>query len=339
MSRGGVRVADPLRAAADTDLPWLKAALDPNEIERLVAPLVDVACGERAVAREARVVRHRRGRRCVLTYDFELPGQPRRRVRIYAKVRRRGADSRTQKLLGELRRRGLRPGSASGVAVPEPVGTIPQLHMTLQRKAAGLPATDLVDAQGGVDLVRRVAAALHTLHASGTPARRWHDMHDELKILRERCDATAALRPELETRLGALMLRCERLGASLHRPGRKTGIHRDFYPDQVLVDGDALTLLDFDLFATGDPALDVGNFAGHLVEHALRLHGDPDALNDRVDAFFETYCGLAPDVAREDVEGWATLTLARLVQVSTRVPGREHTTDDLVALCEARLAS
>ena len=47
-------------------------------------------------------------------------------------------------------------------------------------------------------------------------------------------------------------------------------MHRDFHDGQVLVDdAHAVGLIDFDLMAAGDPALDVANFICHL---ELREH-------------------------------------------------------------------
>jgi len=337
-----VRIEDPQGAAADPGLPWLARALDPVEIEHSIRPSVPAADGRRATLLAAGVVHHRPGRRCVVTYDFETKedGHPPRRMRIYGKIRGRGADLRTQQLLSELRRRGLRLDSSARVAVPEPLGAVPALHMTLQRGAPGECATALLDGPQGLPLMPRLARAIRALHASGAPARRSHGMRDELDILRERLAQVARLRPDLETRLSDLLSRCVELGARLDRPGRNMGIHRDFYSDQVVVDGgggDAITLLDLDLYAAGDPALDVGNFGGHLIEHGLRRYGDPAALRDRTELFFDSYCRLADDVDRADLDGYATLTLARHIQISTRIADRRHTTDQLVALCEERL--
>ena len=47
-------------------------------------------------------------------------------------------------------------------------------------------------------------------------------------------------------------------------------VHRDFHDGQVLLDESyAVGLIDFDLMAAGDPALDVANFLCHL---ELREH-------------------------------------------------------------------
>jgi aminoglycoside phosphotransferase (APT) family kinase protein len=92
--------------------------------------------------------------------------------------------------------------------------------------------------------------------------------------IRRLCRRIAAiLRPEWADRLERLAAACGALAASLSMCEAGT-IHRDFYPDQVLVDGDRLYLLDLDLYCLGDPALDIGNFCAHLVEQALRTQGN-----------------------------------------------------------------
>ena len=47
-------------------------------------------------------------------------------------------------------------------------------------------------------------------------------------------------------------------------------VHRDFYHDQVIADGDVCRLVDLDLVAVGDPALDIGNFLAHLIDECWR---------------------------------------------------------------------
>lgn len=58
-------------------------------------------------------------------------------------------------------------------------------------------------------------------------------------------------------------------------------LHGDFYDKQVLVDGDAASLIDLDGMAAGDPARDLGNALAHLELRRLqgRLSaGDPASL-------------------------------------------------------------
>jgi aminoglycoside phosphotransferase (APT) family kinase protein len=114
-------------------------------------------------------------------------------------------------------------------------------------------------------------------------------------------------------------------------------VHRDFYPDQVLLSGSRVYLLDFDLFCQGDPALDVGNFCGHLTEESLRTAGRADALAVCERALEERYSELTGAPARTQVQIYSTLTLARHIYLSTQFPDRWHLTEQLLDLCEARL--
>src|SRR5439155_8520258 len=114
------------------------------------------------------------------------------------------------------------------------------------------------------------------------------------------------------------------------------GIHRDFYADQVIVDGERLFLLDFDLYCEGDPALDIGNFLGHITEQSLRILGDAGALADRERAMEERFVELT-GTAPAAVRAYATLTLVRHVYLSTLSPDRRLFTQSLIELCEERL--
>jgi aminoglycoside phosphotransferase (APT) family kinase protein len=143
-------------------------------------------------------------------------------------------------------------------------------------------------------------------------------------------------RPGWTARLERLAEACARAAAGLEA-GVSALIHRDFYPDQVMIAGDRLHLLDLDLCAVGDPALDVGNFVGHLVEQALRQHGDAGALDEPAAALVDRFAARAGRAAAAAVEVYATLTLARHAWLSTQLPDRQGTTPMLLDLCERRL--
>jgi thiamine kinase-like enzyme len=134
-----------------------------------------------------------------------------------------------------------------------------------------------------VELVRRIAEAVHKIHRADVPAEHRHTMADELRILHKRLPEVARQEPAWERRIERLLAACDRLGESVPEP-RACGVHRDFYADQVLVSGQRLVLLDFDLYCVGDPALDVGNFLGHVTAEIRdgTLYFSPK-LNDRLD--------------------------------------------------------
>jgi aminoglycoside phosphotransferase (APT) family kinase protein len=148
----------------------------------------------------------------------------------------------------------------------------------------------------------------------------------------------AQLRPDLEQRIMRVLDNCDGLGASLPEAAR-CGIHRDFYPAQVIVKGRRLFLIDFDLYCLGDPALDAGNFIGHLTEESLRAFGDARALADREAALEHRFVELNGEKVRPNVRAYATLTLARHIYLSTQFEARRPFTERLLELVEARLAA
>lgn len=254
---------------------------------------------------------------------------------MYGKIQRRRYGKSGYRLLAALRAAGL-DGSDDAIAVPEPVGVIGAFRMWLQREAQGRPATDAVAAPGSARLARRIAEAANKLHRAAVPPERRHTAVDELRILHECLPRVAAAEPGLERRIGHLLEASSRAAGTLARVP-ELGIHRDFYSDQVLVDGDRLTLVDFDLYCLGDPALDIGNYLGHVTEQALRERGSESAYASFEAELADAFAERADRGAAARVRAWAALTLARHVYLSTRFAERGHLTVPLLELAVRRL--
>lgn len=341
-----VEVIDPFNVPNDPPLAFTAGALDPDRMPDLLCrSLSDLSPRQRRIdLRSIRTIRHKPGRRCLIEYRIDLAddtaeGRLPETMAVIGKARAKGADESTSRLAAALAAGGFGTDSPDGVSVPQPLGVLPELHMWFQRKAPGVPATSLIPGPGGVDLVVRIAAALHKLHRAGVSARRRHSMADELRVLRDRLTGLAEAEPRWAGRIGDLLAVCEAVAAALPPPV-ETGIHRDFYPDQVLVDesdGGRLYLLDLDLYCQGDPALDAGNFIAHLTEQALRTLGDPLALADHERAMEERFVALTGEAARPAVRAYAALTLARHVRISHQIRGRRAFVEPVMALAEERL--
>lgn len=330
-----IPVTDPFGVTNDEAMPSLTAALDPDEAQlRLGAALGPITL------REIRVTRYKPERRCVIEYDVEMerPGTTPEAHTLIGKVRRLRSGKSGYRLLDALWRAGFDADAPDGICVPEPAGVVPELRMWLQRKVPGQAATDLLTTPAGEDLARRIAEAAHKVHSSGVPTKRSHTMRDELRILHERLTEVALAKPRWTGRIERLLAACDRLGAATPEPEPR-GIHRDFYADQVLVDGERIYLLDFDLYCAGDPALDIGNFLGHIKEQSLRATGDPGSLAHLEAAMEERFVELSGEAARSAVHSYAALTLARHVHLSTLFPERRAFTGDLLDLCEERLVA
>lgn len=330
-------VTDPFGVAGDAGMPFLAPALDPAEVEPRVRELLRLPAASRLCA--IRVTRHKPGRRCVIEYDIEMRETLSNHgpLTVVGKARARGLDRRGYALLERLWRSGFGSASADQICIPEPLGVIAEYCMTIQRKVPGSPAGERLAAADGVALARRIADAAAKIHLADVRADRRHTMDDELRILIDRLAIVAAEHPQHATRLTRLVTRSVEAGAAVP-PGPAAGIHRDFYHDQVIVDDGRLYVLDFDLYSEGDPALDIGNFLGHLTELSVRTSGDPDMLADRERALEDRYVERTGERARFAVRVYAALTIARHIYLSTQMSERRGLTHPLIELCEDRLA-
>lgn len=334
-SASTIRVIDPFGVGGDEAMPSLAAALEPAVAQQRLGDALGPV-----TLREIRVARYKPERRCVIEYDIETErrGDPPETLTLIGKVRRLRSGKSCYRLLRSFRDASFGSDADDGIMVPEPMGVVHEFRMWLQRKMPGRVATGLLEKPGGEDLVRRIAEAAHKIHQSGVPNKRSHTMSDELRILHERLPKVAHAKPEWTRRIERLLTACVRLGDATPEYEPR-GIHRDFYADQILVDGDGLYLLDFDLYCAGDPALDVGNFLGHIREQSLRATGDPDSLAHLEAAMEERFAELSGEARRAAIHSYTTLTLARHVHLSTLFPERRAFTGDLLDLCEERLSA
>jgi ABC-type transport system involved in Fe-S cluster assembly fused permease/ATPase subunit/aminoglycoside phosphotransferase (APT) family kinase protein len=331
--RSPARATEP---RADDREP-LELALDLPAVQNRFRRLADLRSRvPELVVRAARVVRHKPGRRSLVEYELAGPAEPSPSVFVLGKIRVRGADLSTYDLCRDLVACGFGTASDDGVSVPEPLGLVPELRMWVQARVPGVTATALLPEASGPALAARLADALHKLNRARVAPSRTHAMADELALLRDRLARLARDRPRWAGRLGRLYEVCERVAARLDPPASAV-VHRDFYPEQVIVDGDRLHLVDFDLCALGDPALDVGNCLGHLLEQGLREQGNPAALEEPAEALAQRFASREGARARTAADVYTTLTLARHVWLSTQLPGRATTTGALLDLCERRL--
>ena len=338
-----VPVVDSFGISMDSKMPFLVNALDPGTVQEQFDRHLIHPDRRRSQFRliAIRVTRHKPGRRCLIEYDVEQDGCS-HLVTLVGKARLKGVDQATYHLQKALWNDGFGRDELDAVQVPEPVGIIPCLHLWLQRKVPGQPASLLLAGAGAEELAGRIARSINEIHQAKVPASRRHSISDELRILRERLSIVEEMHPEWSKRVKQIYSACEKQSHLINDP-QDSFIHRDFYPDHVLVDGQILYLLDFDLYCAGDPGLDMGNFIGHLTEQAVRTSRNPKAFQavekSLEDSFIELAgeAGLPVSKIRTSVQVYTLLTLARHIYLSTRFPERQAFTEDLIGLCEIRL--
>jgi Phosphotransferase enzyme family len=333
-------ITDEFNAASDPALPTVSPALDPERIESEFKHGLPRLAGEhgRVKVKAARVIRYKAGRRCVIEYDVRIkrPNAEPERLKLIGKIRAKRFGNEGYRLLNAIWEAGFSEESADGISVPEPLGVLTGLRMWLQRKVNGAEAMAiLTETDNGVELARRIAAAAHKLHQAGVPAERSHTMSEELQILHEHLPLVLRARPHLQKRIERVLAGCDRLGERLAR-AQFCGIHRDFYAAQVIVGKGRLYLVDFDLYCMGDPALDIGNFLGHLTEAGIRCSGNSAAYAETEQALEAEFLRLSGEHRRNAVEGYALLTLARHIYISSLFADRASATEKILCACEER---
>lgn len=303
-----------------------------------LARAIDLRIAECAFARvlgltlrihRAELVRHKPGRRFLVLYDVEVDGRP---VRWMGKGRAKGVDERSFELQSRLFYGLFGDGATDLISVPRPIGCVPEMGMWLQEAVPGTVLTQMLETPRGPELCAKAAQAAHKLHHAGIPPAKIHGIADELSILHQRLRAVALAQPRLANQIDLLLQLCDRAGGTLDGAFAK-GIHRDFYPSQLLVDRDRLYLIDLDLYCAGDPMLDFGNFLAHITEHALRRRGDVRFLEPCERAMAQWIASRYSQFDVQRLSTWRVLSLARHVHISTLFSDRRHLTEAILSRC------
>ncbi|MEW5989593.1 MAG: phosphotransferase, partial [Chloroflexota bacterium] len=277
------------------------------------------------------VLKYKPGRRCVLAY--QLPGrsrngQPAASRPVIGKVFRDERGERLLALQEFLWRDGFGPQAADKIYVPRPLAYVPEMRMLVQEQAAGATLNQLVEDPGLPKLVRRSAEGLAKLHNTPAPAPAGFPL-DAYTLASERVNLDrftadlATMRPADAAAVARLRDALQAWATQLPDPPALTPVHRDFYYSQVLFDEARLTLIDFDLLALGDPALDVANFTAHLYFLGLDRLGHLDALAKEAELFQAVYGRYRPLDATftQRLHFYQTATFFRLLNVVAPRPG------------------
>ncbi len=322
-----------------------------NDVERFGIPtladaahpdtVLDAAAGSLDVTRlrsidSVQLISVHPNRRCVFAYCGLSIDGARRPIGLIGKIRTKGLDRRVVSLSLRLRSLGFREDGDRRFAIAEPIGTNVALGLTLYRQYHG-PTLEgcVVGRSPPHEDFENVGRALRELHDLGASTDRRHTTEDELRILdrdlTRACREIPAERARIE-RLLALAHSARKAIMSTHR----RSLHRDFHPQQVLVDSAGLILLDLDLYAMGDPRIDVSNFAAHLRELAYRMPALSDKLAIAESAFYRGYFGSAPngEILRS-MAPWMFFSLMRQIWIAWRIEDRRRSLPEILRECEA----
>jgi ABC-type multidrug transport system fused ATPase/permease subunit len=304
----------------DGDLPTLVGATDELRMLGVFRRLLpDVSHGVTLRSCEVHLGHYGRQHRCVLRYVISgtrsRDGAPFQRV-VYGKV----IDPQRARASGEALHALERAAATDGMdlRVPLWLGYDAELRLGLLSAVPGaalvqpLVRAELSDerspaaAAAAVTLeqaVTRCAEVAATLHRSGLAVGPLRTLADELAELDEQLGAVAAVAPELAGRLAEGRSELDEAAAECE-PLPLVLSHGDYTPGQVLFDGPAPALLDFDTVCRAEPALDLGQFLAYFrlaVAKEAGPEGAPALESAMVDTFLDRYAtaaGLSPRADR-----------------------------------------
>lgn len=310
--RGRRPLARPSGAAPrDAMLPQLAALFDPSIMAELLEREV---VGSPVTVHDASVVRHKPGRRCTIRYELGIRVNGREQpLRLYGKTFASERGPQVHELLSDVAE--ARPFGLQ-VGVPQPVAYLAPLKLSLCSAVEGEPIASWLVA-GDDKLAARIAEALHRFHSSGVDLGRRHSLNAELEPLAAR---VGEIHPDLRGEARECLERIEARAEHTER-WRRRPAHRDFYYDQVLVDGSRLSILDLDDAAIADPSLDVANFMGHLRLLALQRPEGGAVLATAERVFVARYRELDKRLGPVLVELLTGATLLRLAHIHGSRPG------------------
>lgn len=289
------------------------AVLDCLERERGVRPrwrsrLFDTPNGERLVA------------------EFSFDGRAAPGEALIAKCYGDDSGAYTFRVMAALAET-LRRHPTAALAVPEALSYDSARRCLVQRRAPGTALLSLVDDGQTPAAFRLVGEALAELHGLDLPIGDPKGVVEQLEELVHPHPLELAQRlPGHRSRIESLVRAVEAEAARFRDAFVPRPLHRDFHPRQLFVEGRRLWVIDWDLYAKGDPALDVGNFLmsletrypeGHRVAQEAFLAGYRDRAAGDLAPRIPLYKGLnylrrASKHFRLAEPGWAARTEAML---------------------------
>lgn len=202
------------------------------------------------------------------------------------------------------------------LAVPRALFYDPERRFLAQQRVEGTPFPALVQRADYRDYFHHAGRALALLHNQPLPAGRAKLLDDHLgELIHPHPRALCAQLPEHRATVRALLAGMAASERRWRDAVEVAPLHRDFHLRQLFFGQDRVWLIDWDLFAHGDPALDIGNFLVYLRTH-LGEQARPAG-----DAFLDGYFTDRPAALAARVPTYMAFTYLRLACKRFRLQG------------------
>lgn len=192
-------------------------------------------------------------------------------------------------------------------AVPRALFYVPHLQFLVQERVACVPYKELVDRVDFDQHLRQAGSAMASLHSLklevGKTTSVLHHLSD---LMQPHPFELAEQLPEFRGMVEGIMQALFKLEDGWKHEVECSPIHRDFHLRQLFSGDDRVWIIDWDLFAKGDPALDIGNLVVYLKTHL--------AYNDfrSIESVLEGYFASGASAILKRIPLYEALTYLRL---------------------------
>lgn len=150
--------------------------------------------------------------------------------------------------------------------VAKPLGYDPTSRILFQSAVAGTTLTSLIGHKDFLRYVEAAARSLATIHQTPAHMEQSTTPEDELQEMEPMAETMTQVLPAVGEKLNKVL---DRLRSNLpdSQGQARDFIHGDFSTNQILVDGNRLSVIDFNSVCMGDPHRDLGSFLARLEHH------------------------------------------------------------------------
>ena len=326
-----VAIIEPLNMALsvypiDGLIPSLVDAADPNKIASILSETLPDVLSGKFLNNDVQLLLAHYGRykRCVLRYSIdgvETETQTPHTITVYGKVDADGLGGLTVPIISALRERLSEPEIPYRFRIPGSLGYFPDLQLLLMEALPGKPFfKPLLKAwtgnsnsrQGGIETsphesdatlegaIRTCALIAATLHSSNIKLGQRTTLAIQVAKLQAEADVLDEVFPELGAQVKSWINETvEFAQAYLAMP--LCFSHGDFTYTQLIFDGTAGGLVDFDTMCQAEPAQDLGHY---LAYQRLNIIKDQDPNFPFAPEAIEYLCALFLDTYLDTSKGW-----------------------------------
>lgn len=225
-------------------------------------------------------------------------------------------------------------GAPPLLAIPQLLFYDPRERFIAQQPAEGVLFTELLKMRDRLKYFREAGKALGLLHGLRIPFGETRSIQDHLNELIHPHPLFLAERiPEYGPLIESLLKGMDEREKRWAREIEMAPLHRDFHLRQLFYGNGRVWLIDWDLFAQGDPALDVGNFLVYLKTHLT------EKCNRFIDVFLEGYFSDRSQSLLKRISLYEALTYLRLACKRFRLKeeGWREKTAEMLLMSEKQL--